>query len=808
MPNIGYWNADSDASDAYLVDEITTNGHTAVSLPGITISSLSGLDALYLVNYDNDGWNLSAAQIAALDVAVSNGMSLVVFDRNVTGAGDILPGSDGIVFVRDVDSVGQYDVDVANGAPDSFINAVETITDDMFDGGDSSNHGYVTVSSLPNGADVLLTTGVEGNAVAVAYKHGQGNVFYSTIPLDHYSNGPTKAITQAEVAVLAGSAINHALGREPAFDHATTVDLFATRSGEVAFMSELALAAYHLDLANGHELDVDGSNIWKIHSEQAYEALPVGFELFDAGDLPGVPLHINPTNADVDAFGNFPMNGLDNGIYTSENAAALVGRSEDSIFIAFRGTNDNNGSITPDVFNWYAIEQHFREYAPLFEALQTYLNDDANDSIKKIYVTGHSLGGAMVQAFIETYGDEFAGTSVEGVTFASPGYPRDSRLPDDFPHPVFTESGLSNLRVSGDKVPWANADVINDVPFVDVSDRLTYGDVTTIKHNLPAGTDLHSMRLYRDFVLFFDDQKIRSTYQNNTDYETIITHVQVIEPGNFLMGAANDVIYGGSGWEIILGGDGNDVINGQKGNDFIKGGNDNDTIWGANGLDYVEGGSGNDTIKGGKKKDELHGGIGDDVMYGEVGEDDIFGDAGNDIIWGGDDNDTINAGINHDTVYGGEGEDTIKGDWGQDTIYGGDGIDVINGNQKDDLIYGDDGNDFLYAGSGEDVVFGGDDKDRILGGADNDRLYGGNQDDIIYGNGSDDTIKGGDGKDTIYGGDGEDTIYGNKKHDVMYGGADKDTFVFNSVAETASTGFFLQTPMSLRISVWVASMMS
>lgn len=55
MPNIGYWNADSDASDAYLVDEITTNGHTAVSLPGITISSLSGLDALYLVNYDNDG---------------------------------------------------------------------------------------------------------------------------------------------------------------------------------------------------------------------------------------------------------------------------------------------------------------------------------------------------------------------------------------------------------------------------------------------------------------------------------------------------------------------------------------------------------------------------------------------------------------------------------------------------------------------------------------------------------------------------------------------------------------------------------
>ncbi|MFT5864439.1 MAG: hypothetical protein ACI82I_000166 [Gammaproteobacteria bacterium] len=587
MPNIGYWNADSDASDAYLADEITTNGHTAVSLPGITISSLSGLDALYLVNYDNDGWNLSAAQIAALDVAVSNGMSLIVFDRNVTDAGDILPGSDGIVFVRDMDSVGQYDVDVANGAPDSFINAVETITDDMFDGGNSSNHGYVTVSSLPQGADVLLTTGVKGNAVAVAYDHGQGNVFYSTIPLDHYSNGPTDAITQAEVAVLAGSAINYALGLEPAFDHAMTVDLFAARGGKVAFMAELALAAYHIDTSNGHEIIQALVNDEKTHGENAYNDLPDGLELLDANDLPALAL----VNGDVNGF---PKDGIANGIYTNENSAALIARSHDALFVAFRGTNDTDSSESlfgsPDSNEWKptTMGDHFANFAWLHSALEDYVTDNPN--IETIYLTGHSLGGAMVEAAMRDGVFDFEGVNVVSVSFASPGFPGSA---ENEPEHI-----QSNYHIVGDIVPMFDNSPTNQ----------NSGDITKIHHNLkgqtdsivppdiggegqdPAtvgGTDLHSMQLYRNFVQFFESEKVFKTYQNGIDYDKIIAHGTAINIAEqtYIIGSADDVIYGGSGWEIILGGDGNDVINGQKGNDFIKGGNDNDndTIWGQTG---------------------------------------------------------------------------------------------------------------------------------------------------------------------------------------------------------------------------------
>ena len=126
------------------------------------------------------------------------------------------------------------------------------------------------------------------------------------------------------------------------------------------------------------------------------------------------------------ASGNasFPADGLEGGIFTQGNAAALVGRAADPLFVAFRGTNDVETvddvlSGTPDRDHWTPAGKaaHDALFADLRAAIDDYLA--ANPGVKKIYVTGHSLGGAMAHAFMQ----EHAGDArYEAATFASLGF--------------------------------------------------------------------------------------------------------------------------------------------------------------------------------------------------------------------------------------------------------------------------------------------------------------------------------------------------------------------------------------------------
>ena len=116
----------------------------------------------------------------------------------------------------------------------------------------------------------------------------------------------------------------------------------------------------------------------------------------------------------------FPIIGLCNGVYTNRNAAALVGRSSDSLFLTFRGTNDNASGLSPDILDWVpgvGMTAHFELFAPLIAALRHYVNA-AGSGISHIYVAGHSLGASMVEALLDSWGD----SRIEAVTFASPGY--------------------------------------------------------------------------------------------------------------------------------------------------------------------------------------------------------------------------------------------------------------------------------------------------------------------------------------------------------------------------------------------------
>ncbi|MEB8388035.1 Hint domain-containing protein [Rhodobacteraceae bacterium KMM 6894] len=205
MATVGYYSMTNGQGLASQVDEITNNGDTAVNVTVPNAAQLSSLDSLYVVNSNNGGFGTEYMNnLADISAAVNNGMNLIIFDRAVTNAQTILPGGSSITAVRDFSS--GSDINVAAGAPSAFTNGPNgTITDSTFDGGNYSNHGYVTQSSLPPGATPLLTTSDPTHIVAFTYPVGSGNVFYSTIPLDYYTGNDNAAITPAEIFTLFGN---------------------------------------------------------------------------------------------------------------------------------------------------------------------------------------------------------------------------------------------------------------------------------------------------------------------------------------------------------------------------------------------------------------------------------------------------------------------------------------------------------------------------------------------------------------------------------------------------------------------------
>ena len=192
------------------------------------------------------------------------------------------------------------------------------------------------------------------------------------------------------------------------------------------------------------------------------------------------------------------------GIYVCANAAAFAAVCDDALIISFRGTNDNddeafpNGS-SPDERNWFNMSGHWEELQPFVHLVDTYTS---HFGISKVYVTGHSLGGAMALAYMSEH-QGGNGITYEAVTFAAPGYQ------------VFDDSGLDNwqnvirVEVDGDPVPdlkdqdygyVVTADVAGLV-HLDTRDR--YPDLGDV-FEWHQFAEYHSMDLYLAVAKAFD----------------------------------------------------------------------------------------------------------------------------------------------------------------------------------------------------------------------------------------------------------------------------------------------------------------
>lgn len=167
---------------------ITTAGHTPLALTGLTAADLIGIQVLWLLNPNNNGYGTALTDnLTAVSAFVNGGGVLSMHDRYVEGAAAVLPGGGGITFVRDFSDGANIDI-LTSGT--LVTNGPGGVLDDTsLDGGDSSSHGYALLNTLPAGAVPIFSQTDPTHIVDFYYQTGSGFIYYSTIPLDYYLAG-------------------------------------------------------------------------------------------------------------------------------------------------------------------------------------------------------------------------------------------------------------------------------------------------------------------------------------------------------------------------------------------------------------------------------------------------------------------------------------------------------------------------------------------------------------------------------------------------------------------------------------------
>jgi pimeloyl-ACP methyl ester carboxylesterase len=134
--------------------------------------------------------------------------------------------------------------------------------------------------------------------------------------------------------------------------------------------------------------------------------------------LAGLPPGFTPLSAQEIPITLGTGETLAGGVYHNQNAAAAVTQAvldgKTSLVVAFRGTDD--GLDSQSVLN--DIDRDFPLFTHLVQAVDTAA---ASGNYQQVVVTGHSLGGAFAQLYMQAHPDQPGGLTYDAATFGSPG---------------------------------------------------------------------------------------------------------------------------------------------------------------------------------------------------------------------------------------------------------------------------------------------------------------------------------------------------------------------------------------------------
>ena len=185
--SVGYYEAEDGTGGhtAAFAAPITDLGLDAVSLDTLSANELSGLSAVFILNSNNNHYHSELLNAGtALADYVFNGGVLIIHDRFVDNAEQLLPGLSGETILRSFD-----DPQNINFVDDGGLIADGPgghLTDASLDNGTSSSHGYALAETLGPDVVSVQTNGTSSHVVSFAYAYGAGAVYFSAIPLDYY----------------------------------------------------------------------------------------------------------------------------------------------------------------------------------------------------------------------------------------------------------------------------------------------------------------------------------------------------------------------------------------------------------------------------------------------------------------------------------------------------------------------------------------------------------------------------------------------------------------------------------------------
>lgn len=204
---VGYYSMTNGEGVTAQETVITAAGATAVNILDLSIAELSTIGTLFVTNPSNDRFGAEYLDATArIAEWVGAGGTLILHDWHVTDAATILPGAGEVAFTRSFANGGQIDFarddgPIANGA-------FGVLTDESLDGRNFSNHGHAALGTLPAGSEVIHTTSTPEEVVTFAYRHGEGTVIYSSIPLDaHLGNSDFATYAQNLISAVAADQI-------------------------------------------------------------------------------------------------------------------------------------------------------------------------------------------------------------------------------------------------------------------------------------------------------------------------------------------------------------------------------------------------------------------------------------------------------------------------------------------------------------------------------------------------------------------------------------------------------------------------
>lgn len=445
------------------------------------------------------------------------------------------------------------DIVVLPGTPDYQLTpAITWDPTQVFSGGAGSDKitGGDGADRIDGGADDDTIFGSEG-ADVLSGGLGQDNFDFGDLNIaslqagtvqtldggTHPTGGPAYLPTSPDTLFLPGKATDYKI-----WNSGNITTIVSSAAGSSKFTLNLT-ETEKVRFSESFENAVSQNNLYAEMIRLAVDAYSPGPTTRNWHSLSAIELGMRPDYA-VSSLtytmrdGHYSATFQNTVLGSTANANISVGivSGVKTLSIAFRGT-DQLG----DVEDWGGFKAHYDKFQPLIEALDKYVEEN---SIAQVLVSGHSLGGAMVQEFMAQA--QHSGSKYRALTIGSPG--GNTPIPGD-------DNRIINLSHTGDPVA-----IISSISDRDGSNVFINSDVDGFLDPI----DEHDKNLYlTNYLKLLGFARDASSGFSRSDVASALK---------------DGLRYDGSDVQIAVGKASSDIVNTTAGDDYVLAAGGNETI--------------------------------------------------------------------------------------------------------------------------------------------------------------------------------------------------------------------------------------